>query len=131
MKDRRDLEKRLLDFFELCTAKQLNRYEILAIAWPLYWHFNRGFILNIVKVILAIYTGIVLVNHFPLINWNLSAIFRLALVKILPYWNWTHLYDEKCLVSFYNNGDRSSGVSRDQAAEIGRLNECSVCEKFG
>ncbi|XP_044260711.1 uncharacterized protein LOC123008772 [Tribolium madens] len=37
-------------------------------------------------------------NNFETISWHLSALGRIFLIKILPFWNWTSLKNEKCLI---------------------------------
>jgi hypothetical protein len=62
------------------------------------------------------------VQNIEVVNWNLSAIGRLFLMQLLPFWDWTYLYNEKCLVKV------NSPPRDDQAFDSIRDEDCSACE---
>ncbi|XP_055678156.1 uncharacterized protein LOC129786925 [Lutzomyia longipalpis] len=61
------------------------------------------------------------------INWNLVAVGRLFLIKLLPFWNWTHLHNAKCLIDYpialAPNADDHVVGDKYQF-------DCSVCENI-
>jgi hypothetical protein len=61
-----------------------------------------------------------LLTYNETFSWNLSAIGRIALIKILPYWDWTHLKNEKCLIAKYISPTTLSEISFN----------CDLCENI-
>ncbi|XP_059619517.1 uncharacterized protein LOC132263644 [Phlebotomus argentipes] len=60
------------------------------------------------------------------INWNIVAIGRLLLIKLLPMWNWTHLHYTKCLLEYPVETLAPKTSKHDLSEKI----DCSVCENI-
>lgn len=71
------------------------------------------------------------IYYIPILNWNASAIGRLALIKlVLPYYDWQHLYKSRCLVEKPRDGILKPKDEYKGYNEFGR-DECAVCENLG
>lgn len=84
-----------------------------------------------------IYTSIVIsilcasIYYIPLLNWNASAIGRLALIKlVLPYYDWQYLYRSRCLIEKAKE-DKFSYKDENKAYDVFNKDECGICENLG
>lgn len=71
------------------------------------------------------------IYYIPILNWNASAVGRLVLIKwILPYYNWQHLYNARCLVDkFEAEQSVENGANNDYGGSD--RDECEICESLG
>ncbi|XP_055643249.1 uncharacterized protein LOC129779665 [Toxorhynchites rutilus septentrionalis] len=113
----------LVDSIGKLDLTECEIYEILA---PLRWHLFR--IKWMQRVRLGILTVIfwLAVYYVPLLNWNVSAIGRLVMVQVLPYWDWTQLYKSRCLVNTFNERIDKVSYYRDMPL----FEFCGVCENI-
>ncbi|XP_055375441.1 uncharacterized protein LOC129608139 [Condylostylus longicornis] len=61
--------------------------------------------------------------YWDSIIWTISAVGRIAMIKLLPFWDWTYLYNAKCLIS-------KTTTMRDYQGNANQLKECHLCEKL-
>lgn len=61
----------------------------------------------------------------PFLNWNASAIGRIAMIKVLKIWDWRYLYSVECLIERKVDDDHTP-VSTDNI-----VIDCSFCENIG
>uniref|UniRef100_A0A1A9X3L2 OBP47-like domain-containing protein n=1 Tax=Glossina brevipalpis TaxID=37001 RepID=A0A1A9X3L2_9MUSC len=63
------------------------------------------------------------------LEWFLSAIGRLFLIQLIPYWNWSTLYNENCLIETRSNAMTSMMTTNDalRSSEMEEEN-CVLCE---
>lgn len=97
--------------------------------------FQRLFIRRFVQffVFLALFSAAVclLVYYVPSLNWNASAIGRIALIKlILPTYNWQHLYDSRCLIEMAPIHRIEKSEQFENYDEF-KDQYCTVCENLG
>lgn len=98
-------------------------------------HFRRLFIRRCVQFL--IFLGILaliysLVCYIPILNWNASAIGRLALIKIiLPAYNWQYLYNSRCLIEMSPTQQMMRADNQEQPYGEFDDEECTVCESLG
>ncbi|XP_050088362.1 uncharacterized protein LOC126572776 [Anopheles aquasalis] len=65
--------------------------------------------------------------YIPVVNWHVTAIGRLIMIELLPFWDWTPLYRSKCLI------ERSGkeGVMEKPGPFRLMPEDCAVCENLG
>lgn len=66
----------------------------------------------------------------PTLNWNATAVGRLALIKVVrPFYNWENLDNERCLIG----SSESLAVTDEPSIDANSisLEECSTCENLG
>lgn len=71
------------------------------------------------------------IYYIPIVNWNASAIGRLALIKlILPFYDWKYLYNSRCFIeSFPFEKPTEAGFYEND--EETNIDECTICEGLG
>lgn len=120
-KDFAAAEKELNVLYDLCKEQNLSSEEMKFLLEPLRkiifknWlsrNFRRMFILLI--VILVLYS----IVQIDTVAWHLSAVGRIGMIYILPYWNWEKLMNEKCL--FYGH------KTEDNVKHF----DCTLCESI-
>lgn len=62
------------------------------------------------------------------LNWLLCAVGKLAMIKILPYWDWKPLETAKCLIARPEINNNATSVGN--VAEFNWKN-CRACQNFG
>ncbi|KAK5638357.1 hypothetical protein RI129_012652 [Pyrocoelia pectoralis] len=90
-----------ISFQQFCQKSKLSQREIALIMEPLatalYQNkLKQRVVYLLVFVFLA--TLIYYISTTEVVSWHLSAIGRVALIKLLPIWNWQHLKYERCFV---------------------------------
>lgn len=71
------------------------------------------------------------IYYIPLLNWNASAIGRLALIKlVLPFYHWQYLYNSRCLIKTIPLEEPTVSVSDGNYGGF-RDDDCAVCENLG
>lgn len=99
-------------------------------------YFRRLFIRRCVQfvILLGLFASIsALVYYVPILNWNASAIGRLALIKlILPAYDWKYLYSSRCLIEM-SPTEQMIKSDQQQETPYGEFNAeyCAVCESLG
>lgn len=124
------LDKDFQSILESVEQLNLPKVDVYSIFAPLRWHlFKRKWIkrlkwwLLLAVLMLAIY-------YVPILNWNASAVGRLVMVQVLPFWDWRPLHNEKCLVKpFFSSKVESRSESRFENSPF--FEECAVCENIG
>lgn len=125
------IEKDFEIFFNSLKKQQFSTEEIQQICKPL----RNYFLLEKIKkwCIIAISLGLIyfLCTRCDSLNWFLSAVGRLLLIQLLPYWNWPELYNAKCLI------DKPVEVKENlkPLPKLGRYEtekeNCLLCETLG
>ncbi|XP_053671446.1 uncharacterized protein LOC128721692 [Anopheles nili] len=64
------------------------------------------------------------VYYVPSINWHATAVGRLIMIELLPYWDWTPLYRGKCLIS----KSKETSSSKKYEASFSFPDDCMVCQ---
>lgn len=115
------------DFFLHCQkVTNSNQKEIEKILRPLRIHLWKQQLkkcLKIVLIFVAICCGIYYVDT---LNWYFCAFGRLAMIKLLPVWDWRYLENARCLIA-------KSEVQKSNSGSFSSFNEkdCRACEHFG
>lgn len=98
-------------------------------------YFRRLFIRRCIQFV--IFLGFLacvysLVYYIPILNWNASAIGRLAIIKlILPAYNWQYLYNSRCLIEVSPTQQMIRAHDREETYVEFNDEECTVCENLG
>ncbi|GAB0093014.1 uncharacterized protein DMENIID0001_080660 [Sergentomyia squamirostris] len=66
--------------------------------------------------------------QISVIQWNLSAVVRIFMIKMLPLWNWTTMYGTKCLIEY--RGSDLAPNANEAKADLNSGVDCSVCENL-
>lgn len=98
-----------------------------------FWRYAKW--LLIITVFVAILSASI--YYIDVLNWNASAIGRLALIKwILPYYNWKPLYNSRCFIE--NGIIETKQFEEKQTESVGfkgendfNKDDCAVCENLG
>lgn len=128
------LEQEFVDFFAECKKQGFSDDEMRAICQPLLQrHRNRY--LAVACVVLAVFGALCLLyNWCDEFSWFVSAIGRLLLIQVLPYWDWTPLYNSRCLIerTVYKvdepNVAPTTKISERYETEA---TNCVLCETLG
>ncbi|XP_052890009.1 uncharacterized protein LOC128298305 [Anopheles moucheti] len=67
------------------------------------------------------------VCYVPSVNWHVTAIGRLCMIELLPYWDWTPLYRGKCLIA----KAKESTTAKQFEPTVSFPDDCVVCRNFG
>lgn len=110
-------------FYEYCKEAGMSDEEMDIICRPLTSAVRKAsikrwtrFFLFLVMVFAIGYT----VSQTDTFQWHASAVTRIILIKILPIWDWTPLYYNKCLI------ERSQPQSMDN--NLVSPSDCIACE---
>ncbi|KAL7736135.1 hypothetical protein ACLKA6_003686 [Drosophila palustris] len=125
------LERELQEFLADCGKQKFSDDEMRYICQPLVWHFRlatlKRWTLWFLLPILAVY---LLWNYCDTCAWTASAVGRLLLIQVLPYWNWTPYYYNKCLIE----RAEPAGQHMEQSKTLGRhetlWENCALCESL-
>lgn len=89
-------------FYEFCKENNLSDDDIKNICQPLLKTVRKARLIKHLKI--CIFTMFLLLTIYTICctetaSWHLSAIGRIALIKILPFYDWTHLQNAQCLIA--------------------------------
>lgn len=89
-------------FYEYCKEAGMSDEEMDIICRPLTTAVRKAYIKKWTRVGLIIVMILALgytVSQTETAQWHASAVGRIILIKLLPIWDWTPLYYNKCLIS--------------------------------
>lgn len=96
------IDEELLSFYQYCEKAGFSPAEMNMICTPLSSALRQNKIKKGLKVltlitvfILCFYT----VSEVDVINMHVSAVGRLIMIQLLPFWDWSSLFYETCLIS--------------------------------
>uniref|UniRef100_A0A182UWR1 Uncharacterized protein n=1 Tax=Anopheles merus TaxID=30066 RepID=A0A182UWR1_ANOME len=69
---------------------------------------------------------VLVVYYIPWVNWQVTAVGRLIMIELLPYWDWTPLYRGKCLIAKAKETD----APKKYAPITSFPEDCVVCRNF-
>ncbi|XP_039957511.1 uncharacterized protein LOC120772794 [Bactrocera tryoni] len=125
------LEQEFVDFFAECKQQGFSAAEMRAICQPLLQRRSNR-CSAVACVVLAIFGALCLLyNWCDEFSWFVSAIGRLLLIQVLPYWDWMPLYNSRCLIE--RKVDKVDGGSAAPTTKIPARYEteagnCVLCE---
>ncbi|XP_058451119.1 uncharacterized protein LOC131430281 [Malaya genurostris] len=109
--------------------QNLSNSEIYKLFSPVRWQLFRSTLIKRIKLSILILVCAAVVYYVPLVNWNVSAVGRLLMIQMLPYWNWRPLYKDRCLIQNFKSKAEIQGPSYYNRGPAS--GDCSVCENIG
>uniref|UniRef100_A0A182VY07 Activator of basal transcription 1 n=1 Tax=Anopheles minimus TaxID=112268 RepID=A0A182VY07_9DIPT len=88
----------------------------------------RKWCLRKLSVVVCLTVICVTVCYVPSVNWHVTAIGRLLMIEILPYWDWTPLYRGKCLIA---KAKEMTAAKQFESTIVSFPDDCVVCRNFG
>ncbi|XP_023179393.2 uncharacterized protein LOC111605208 [Drosophila hydei] len=125
------IESDLTQFVAHCRKQEFSESEMRSICQPILWHWRLLQLRKWMQWLLLPGVLIYLLwSYCDTCAWTLSALGRLLLIELLPYWNWTPYYNAKCLI------ERAAEQSTDwQPKALGKhetlWENCELCEQLG
>lgn len=126
-------------FYEYCKEAGISDEEMDLICRPLTNAVRKATIkrwtrvfLMLIMVIAIVYT----VSQTDTFQWHASAVARIVLIKLLPIWDWTPLYYNKCMIERSQPQNMDGGMSTadciacEAIKNIARLSDTSYNEVF-
>lgn len=121
-------EKELEQFLIACESKY-TKSELYQILTPLRWKLRIEFWKKKLIVFGLIALIGICINYVNILNWHAAAIGRICLIKLLGIWDWTKLYNEKCLINNWFISKYEKKVPRWESKLY--EDDCVVCENYG
>ncbi|XP_067633331.1 uncharacterized protein [Eurosta solidaginis] len=125
------LEQEFDTFFGDCKKQGFTASEMRTICQPLLERRNKRFWVLMSGLVALMATLYLLCNWCDEFNWFVSAIGRLLLIQLLPYWDWTPLYNSRCLIERAVDKEDGQSVSAPPVS-LGRYEtesvNCILCE---
>lgn len=109
-------------FYEYCKEAGMSDEEMDLICRPLTNAVRKATIKRWTRVFLLLIMVIAIgytVSQTDTFQWHASAVARIVLIKLLPIWDWTPLYYNKCMIERSQPQNVDSGVSTA---------DCIACE---
>ncbi|XP_064547974.1 uncharacterized protein LOC135435034 [Drosophila montana] len=123
------VERELAQFVEQCRKQRFSETEMRSICQPLAWHVRLGQLRWWTQWLLLPGLLVYLLwSYCDTCAWTASALGRLLLIQLLPYWNWTPYYNAKCLI------ERGTMEQQVKPKILGRHDtlweNCALCEQL-
>ncbi|XP_039752517.1 uncharacterized protein LOC120628285 [Pararge aegeria] len=110
-------------FYEYCKESGMSDEEMDLICRPLTNAVRKATIKRWTRLFLLLVMFVAIgytVSHTDTFQWHATAVARIALIKLLPIWDWTPLYYNKCLI------ERSQPQNLDN--DLISPADCVTCE---
>ncbi|XP_026740701.1 uncharacterized protein LOC113503089 [Trichoplusia ni] len=126
-------------FYEYCKEAGMSDEEMDLICRPLTNAVRKSTIKRWTRVVLVLIMGMAIgytVSQTDTFKWHASAVARIVLIKLLPVWDWTPLYHNKCMIARPEPPNVDGGVSTtdciacEAVKSIARLSDTSYNEVF-
>ncbi|KAL1501763.1 hypothetical protein ABEB36_007030 [Hypothenemus hampei] len=115
-----ELDRDLINFQNLCNDLKIDKSNQLEIMKPLTSKIPKThtfYCLVLLSVLICL--SIILLGQDS-ISWHLTAIVRIAMIKMLPYLDWRYLEYEQCLIPKQH---QNYNIQQE-------IFQCSLCESF-
>lgn len=96
------LDEELMSFYQYCQQAGFSEAEMDMIVAPLVATLRKSLMKKLAKVFGAMLTIVAFcycAAQLGSISMHLAALGRLFMIKLLPFWDWTSMFYESCLVS--------------------------------
>lgn len=94
-------------------------------------YVRREYFRRFYKWFIVAFAFICAIYWVPTLNWNATAVGRLALIKVVrPFYNWENLDNERCLIG--SGESLAVDVTDEHSIDANSisLEECSTCENL-
>lgn len=117
------IENDLKALHDFCKQNNLSQDDMEKIFQPLITNSENTILFRKCRVLAIIIITILFLyslSYIEFFSWHYSAIGRIAMIKMLPFWDWQHLKNERCLIknTFINFEQEYQPV------------ECTFCESI-
>uniref|UniRef100_A0A182N4J9 Uncharacterized protein n=1 Tax=Anopheles dirus TaxID=7168 RepID=A0A182N4J9_9DIPT len=115
--------RELLKAIEKAHPSERDLYEVFA---PVRRRIWRSLCIRWLTRVACLLTICLTVYYVPSVNWHATAVGRLFMIELLPYWDWTPLYRGKCLIA------KSKENTASKAYETTPFfsDDCVVCQNY-
>lgn len=127
-------------FYEYCKEAGMSDEEMDLICRPLTNSVRKATIKRWTRVALVLIMGIAIgytVSQTDTFKWHASALARIVLIKLLPVWDWTPLYHNKCMIArpaeppnVEAGASTTDCIACEAVKNIARLSDTSYNEVF-
>nr|CAD7261344.1 unnamed protein product [Timema shepardi]CAD7572278.1 unnamed protein product [Timema californicum] len=96
------LDEELMSFYQYCQQVGFSEAEMDVICAPLVSSLRKSFFKKVIKYIIIVLTFVAFAYglcQVDSVSLHFSAVGRLLMIKLLPFWDWTAMFYESCLVS--------------------------------
>lgn len=115
------------DFEHFFSA--LKKDEIATVCQPLFAYQRKVTWKKWSKFVLCFVIIYFLILWSENVNWFFTALGRILLIQILPMWNWSKMYNAKCLIDRpIVNDNYVKPISNNYPGDI---DNCLLCESIG
>lgn len=117
------LEEELSEFYRYLKSNNFSDEDIQQIFHPLCEHSSKSKLIKCITYLSAILPIVVLLIYlnFDTIYWHATAVVRITLIKLLPYWDWQKLKYETCLI-------KKTGGIKTEKQDV--FFNCDICESL-
>lgn len=122
------LNQEFEEFFRDFDNDRLKCDDSVALITELNWHLRVHFYFSVFKWCFGFFLIISLIYYVPSLNWNVSAIGRLAMIQLAKFWDWSYLYSANCLIPSF---DLYRNVEDTQSDVVFDSFSCDFCENIG
>uniref|UniRef100_A0A182MRB3 Uncharacterized protein n=1 Tax=Anopheles culicifacies TaxID=139723 RepID=A0A182MRB3_9DIPT len=113
----------LLDAIQKVRPSDRALYDAFAPVRKRIW---RRWCLRKLSAVVCLMAICLVVCYVPSVNWHVTAIGRLLMIEMLPYWDWTPLYRGKCLIA----KARETTAGKQFEPTVSFPDDCVVCRNF-
>lgn len=117
-----ELDREFEEFFVYCQKVTTSEQELQSILKPLKVLLRIQQFKKICKVLLVVGAICSSIYYIDTLYWYFCAIGRIAMIKMLPIYDWTWISEAKCLVARVQPATESS-------ADV-TTSDCRACENF-
>lgn len=114
-------------FYEYCKEAGMSDEEMDLICRPLTNAVRKSTIKRWTRVVLVLIMGMAIgytVSQTDTFKWHASAVARIVLIKLLPVWDWTPLYHNKCMIARPEPPNVDGGVSTTDCIACEAVSKC-------
>lgn len=121
-----ELNREFEEFFVHCQKITSSEQELRSILKPLRVQLQIQQFKKFCKILLVVGAICSAIYYIETLNWYFCAFGRIAMIKMLPFYDWRWLSEAKCLVARVQPAAENTGNPTDVI-----LSDCRACENFG
>lgn len=121
------IETEFNEIFKYFKEQKYHQNDIQRILTPLRKKIMLSWMRKYLGFVAIFSTICLFIYYIDFLNWHFSAVGRLLMMKVLPFWNWKKLYNARCLIS----KDLPSNLGKISRKSSLRLEDCIPCENLG
>lgn len=119
------------DFLKFCKGNSISEKDINRICSSLNYQLELRQWKKVGLLAGLSFLCIWLCLNVGFLEWSISAVGRILMIKLLPVYDWTNLYNANCLVSYQTEDLQQVGASSNEDSEEINKRNCALCENLG